>query len=166
MIRNILALNSIPLWFFSFAALLAIAAGLATKKWIPSLLIGYTLIILGETLLFRTPGHTGFELTPFWSYKYPEMKWEVIANILLFIPFGFLAGKLWGWKAIALAAFLSFCIEAVQLTLHLGFFEIDDVIHNTAGASIGFLLMRLAKRLKRNRKGTNNVRKRQFNQTI
>ena len=139
MIRNILELNSIPLWFFSFAVLLAIAAGLATKKWIPALLIAYTLIILGETLLFRTIGYTGYELKPFWSYAYPEMKWEVIANVLLFIPFGFLAGKLWGWKAIPLAAFQSFCIEAVQLTLHLGFFEIDDVIHNTVGAVIGYL---------------------------
>ena len=141
MIRSILELNSIPLWFFSFVALLAIACGLATKKWIPTLLIGYTLIILGETLLFRTPGHTGTELTPFWSYKHPELKNEVIANILLFIPFGFLAGKLWGWKAIPLAAFLSFCIEAVQLVCKLGFFEFDDMIHNTAGAIIGYLLV-------------------------
>ena len=136
-----------PLWFFSFAALLAIAGGIATKKWTHSLLIGYTLIILGETLLFRTSGHTGFELKPFWSYAYPEMKWEVIANILLFIPFGFLAGKLWGWKAIPLAVFLSFCIEAVQLVMHLGFFEIDDMIHNTAGAIIGYLPILIAHKI-------------------
>ena len=141
MIRSILELNSIPLWFFSFAALLAIAAGLSARKWIPSLLIGYTLIILGETLLFRAPTYSGYEMTPFWSYNHPELKWEVIANILLFIPFGFLAGKLWGWKAIPLAAFLSFCIEAVQLVCKLGFFEFDDMIHNTAGAVIGYLVV-------------------------
>ena len=153
MIRNILELNSIPLWFFSFAALLAIAIGLKTKKWILALLISYTLIILGETLLFRTPGHTGIELTPFWSYAYPEMKWEIVANILLFIPFGFLAGNLWGWKAIPLAAFLSFCIEAVQLVCKLGFFEFDDMIHNTAGAVIGYLLVLLiAKTIGKKRK--------------
>ena len=156
MIRNILELNSMPLWFFSFAALMAIAAGLATKKWIPSLLIGYILIILGETLLFRAPNSTGYELTPFWSYNHPELKWEVIANILLFIPFGFLAGKLWGWKAILLASFLSFCIEAVQLTLHLGFFEIDDVIHNTVGAVIGYLLVVLVKQIKKAENKTNS----------
>ena len=143
MIRSILELNSIPLWFFSFAALLAIAAGLTTNKWTPALLIGYVLIILGETILFRTAGLTGTELTPFWSYAYPEMKWGIIANILLFIPFGFLAGTLWNWKAIPLAAFLSFCIEAVQLVFKLGFFEFDDMIHNTAGAVIGYLLVLL-----------------------
>ena len=146
--------NSIPLWFFSFAALLAIAIGLTTKKWIPSLLIGYILIVLGETLLFRTPVHTGFELKPFWSYAYPEMKWEIIANILLFIPFGFFAGKLWGWKAIPFAAFLSFSIEAIQLVCKLGFFEIGDMIHNTVGATIGCLLVLLThtigKKQKRN----------------
>ena len=149
MIRSILELNSIPLWFFSFSVLFSIAAGLETKKWIPSLLIGYVLIILGETLLFRTPNSTGYDFKPFWSYAYPEMKWEVIANVLLFIPFGILAGKLWGWKAIPLAVFLSFCIEAVQLTLHLGFFEIDDVIHNTVGAAIGFLAILVYRKLKR-----------------
>lgn len=145
MIRNILELNSIPLWFFSFAVMLAFAGGLATKKWIPALLIGYVLIILGGTLLFRTPGHTGFELTPFWSYKHPELIDEVMANILLFIPFGFLSGKLWGWKAIPLAAFLSFYIEAVQMVCNLGFFEFDDMIHNTAGAVIGYLPLLVAK---------------------
>ena len=152
MIRNILELNSIPLWFFCFAVLFSIAAGIATKKWIPALLIGYILIILGETLLFRTPNSTGYELTPFWSYNHPELKWEIIANILLFIPFGFLAGKLWGWKAIPLAAFLSFCIEAVQLVLHLGFFEIDDVIHNTLGTVIGYLPILIANKIEKKRK--------------
>ena len=153
MIRNILELNSIPLWFFSFAALLAIAAGLETKKWITSLLIGYILIILGETLLFRAPNSTGYDLTPFWSYNHPELKWEVIANVLLFIPFGALAGKRWGWKAIPLATFLSLCIEAVQLTFHLGFFEIDDVIHNTAGATIGYLPVLINRKIKKGQKG-------------
>ena len=152
MFRSLLEMNSIPLWFFSFSALLAIAAGIATKKWVPSLLIGYILIILGETLLFRTPTSIGCELTPFWSYAYSEMKWEIVANILLFIPFGFLSGKLWGWKAIPLAAFLSFCIEALQLTLHLGFFEIDDMIHNTVGAALGFLLVLLIHTIKERRK--------------
>ena len=149
MIRSIMEMNSIPLWFFCFAVLLTIACGLTTKKWIPSLLIGYILIILGETVLFRSASSDGCELVPFWSYEYPELKWEIIANVLLFIPFGFLAGKLWGWKAIPFAIFLSFCIEAVQLVFHLGLLEIDDVMHNTAGTIIGYLFTQFTNRFRR-----------------
>lgn len=151
MIRSLLEMNSIPLWFFSFTALLTIAGCVSTKKWITSLLIGYILIILGETLLFRGASSDGCELVPFWSYEYPELKWEIIANVLLFIPFGFLSGKLWGWKAIPLAVFLSFCIEAVQLVFHLGLFEIDDIIHNTAGTIIGYMPVQICRLLKRNK---------------
>ena len=155
MIRNILELNSIPLWFFSFSALLAIAVGLATKKWIPALLIGYILIILGVTLLFRAPNCTDYELTPFWSYSHPELIWEVVGNVLLFVPFGFLAGKLWGWRTIPLATFFSFYIEAIQLVSHLGFFEIDDIIHNTAGAIMGYLTVVVIKQVERKRNRNN-----------
>ena len=144
-------MNGIPLWFFCFAVLLTIAAGIATKKWIPSLLISYILIILGETLLSRKPTSTGYELMPFWSYAYAEHKSQIIANILLFIPFGSLAGKLWGWKAIPIAAFISFCIEAVQLVFHLGLCELDDIIHNTLGTFIGYLPVLIC-RLQRRRR--------------
>ena len=151
MIRSILEMNGIPLWFFCFAVLFAIACGLSTKKWIPSLLIGYILIILGETLLFRTPTNSGYEMMPFWSYAIAEHKSQIIANILLFIPFGFLAARLWGWKSILFAAFLSFIIESVQLVFHLGLFEIDDIIHNTAGTIIGYMPLQICRLLKRNK---------------
>ena len=149
MIKSIIELNGIPLWFFCFVALLAITCGLSTKKWIPALLISYVLIILGETLLFRTTNKTGCKLTPFWSYDYPELNAQIIANILLFIPFGLLAGQLWGWKSIPLATFFSFCIEAVQLVFCLGLSEIDDIIHNTTGAAIGCLPLLVCRKIKR-----------------
>ena len=149
MIRSFFELNGIPLWFFCFAVLLAIVCGLSTKKWVPSMLISYVLIILGETLLFRTPSKSGIELTLFWSYEFPELKAQIIANILLFIPLGFLAGNLWGWKAIPLATFFSFFIEAIQLVFCLGFFEIDDILHNTSGSVIGCLLVLLCSKNKR-----------------
>lgn len=166
MINVIRELNGIPLWFFCFSALLALSCGLNTKKWILSLLIGYVLIILGETLFFRSPGNSGIKLTPFWSYETPELKAQIIANIILFIPLGILAGMLLGWKAIPLSTFFSFCIEAVQLVFHLGLFELDDIIHNTAGFVIGWLVVLITNKILRNKKGTSNVYKRRFNQTF
>ena len=149
MIKSIIELNGIPLWFSCFTVLLTIVCGLRTKKWVLSLLMCYLLIILGETLLFRTPNKSDVKLTPFWSYAFPETKSQIIANILLFIPFGLLAGKLWGWKIIPLATFFSFCIEAVQLVFCLGLFEIDDIIHNTVGFVIGYLPTSLYRGIKK-----------------
>lgn len=36
----------------------------------------------------------------------------------------------------------SFCIEAVQFITRLGFADIDDLMNNTIGAGIGYLLYR------------------------
>ena len=152
MIKSIIELNGIPLWFFCFVSLFSIVCGMSTKKWIPALLFCYMLIILGETLFFRTPVNSDIELTLFWSYEFPELKAQIVSNILLFIPFGFLAGYLWGWKVIPLAVFLSFCIEAMQLVFRLGLFEIDDIIHNTAGSVIGYLPVLIANKIINKRK--------------
>ena len=78
---------------------------------------------------------------------------ESISNIAVFVPFGFfLAESLaslnrtgtgsWrrvGW--VVLAAFgLSLCIECLQLILHVGVFEITDLVMNTLGAFVGALI--------------------------
>lgn len=57
-----------------------------------------------------------------------------------------LLGKLCGWKGIYLAAGISAIIETIQLITHLGLFEIDDIISNTVGAGIGYVLIRLIRR--------------------
>lgn len=125
-----------------------------TKRWSTALLIGYILIILGETILFRTTiTETRFELMPFWSYS--DLKvygLQIISNILLFIPFGVIAGYLWKWKSILIAAGFSLILELIQLLTHRGLFEFDDVIHNTAGAAIGFGLLVLMQKLIREHK--------------
>jgi len=45
-------------------------------------------------------------------------------------------------RIILYAALMSFLIELLQLILHLGLFEFDDVIHNVLGAFIGCLICR------------------------
>ena len=73
---------------------------------------------------------------------------ESISNVAVFIPFGFFlaeylastkrfrCGLLFGF--VALAAFgLSLCIEFLQVLLHVGFFELTDLVMNTVGGVIG-----------------------------
>ena len=101
-----------------------------------------------------------FEL--FWSYK----KWlagdvglgrEILANIVMFVPFGFLmsfvlpahlTGKVRTAVVISVAVIFSLLIETLQLFLMRGLFEWDDVFSNTVGAAFGFLLFHILNRWK------------------
>ena len=76
---------------------------------------------------------------------------ETLSNIAVFVPFGFFLGE-WlassnrtgSWRRIGLvtlAAFgLSLCIECLQLVLHVGFFEVTDLVMNTVGGVVGALM--------------------------
>ncbi len=63
-------------------------------------------------------------------------------NIALLIPMGFLAPLVYKnitWqKTIALSLILPFAIEIAQVLLHVGIFDIDDVILNALGVIIGY----------------------------
>ena len=99
-IDYVLSLNDMPMWFVGIIIAIVISIGLVTKKWTYSFLFGSILVILGETVLFRIPGDMQYALTPFWSCHYPHLYPQIIANVILFIPFGFFGGKFWGWKGI------------------------------------------------------------------
>lgn len=64
---------------------------------------------------------------------------NIIQNILLFIPLGFLIG---GKRGIIAGALLSIGIELTQYIFSLGYCELDDVLNNTIGAAIGALLFK------------------------
>ena len=75
-------------------------------------------------------------------------KIELLANIAVFIPFGFFLSEFFSttkgfsvWRRIGLATFvglgLSLCIEFLQLILRVGYFELTDLVMNTIGAFVG-----------------------------
>ena len=72
---------------------------------------------------------------------------NIILNILLFIPFGYLLPTLFprlrSWHVILLGLAFSLCIELLQLLTRLGYADVDDLINNTFGAAIGFLCYKL-----------------------
>ena len=71
---------------------------------------------------------------------------SIIQNIVLFIPFGFLlfaASSHPRTSRILLLGFLlSLSIELCQLLLRLGWFEVDDILHNVLGTYLGMRLYR------------------------
>ena len=75
---------------------------------------------------------------------------EVVANILLFIPFGLYLGLLvpsWQWwKATGVFVGASLVLEITQHLLSIGSFDTTDLIVNTAGGLAGLGLLALARR--------------------
>jgi glycopeptide antibiotics resistance protein len=67
---------------------------------------------------------------------------NIIGNIILLVPLGFLIPFVFtkiNWKQIIVASILcSFIIEGIQAILHIGIFDIDDVILNALGIIIGY----------------------------
>ena len=68
----------------------------------------------------------------------------VVGNIVMFIPFGFLGwifAKFRDLKTLVFAFVSAITItEALQYFTRMGIFEVDDIILNTFGVFLGFLL--------------------------
>ena len=65
---------------------------------------------------------------------------QVIYNIVLFVPLGFLAFPLFPGKDWIISFLLSACVEVLQYITGTGLCEFDDVFSNTLGGLIGFAL--------------------------
>ena len=137
-IDYIFKFGDIPIWYLIAAIILMIVVFLLSKKLAVALLVGYIMIILSETMLFRAPfDGLHFQSHLFWSYEFWEIqRKQIIANILLFIPLGLIIGHLWRWKGILSGFVLSIIVELLQLVSQRGLFEFDDILHNTLGAAI------------------------------
>ena len=132
------------------------------RKWDLSLLIAYMFLVLAYTVLKRGPGEElSYGMEPFWSYKAifaggfspvsrKTLFIQILGNIAMFIPIGFLASQLIGWKGILIGFAYSVLIELLQLLTRRGLFEFDDIIHNTLGAALGFGLWMLLRKAMKN----------------
>ena len=108
--------------------------------------------VVRETMALRLPNSRGVALEPFREYQAMiaepnHFYWfmQIFLNILLFVPFGFLLPlvKERGhsiWK-VTIAGFAFSCaIELMQFITERGFTEIDDIINNSIGAFVGYLM--------------------------
>lgn len=141
----------IPIYYYLISVVIGIAVGCWKKDWISGILAAYLFFIITETLLVRGKGvTTGFRSELFWSWKRTDLRTQIYANIILFIPVGFLLGVRIGWKGIFVASGISVGIEIAQLVTRRGLFEFDDIIHNTLGAVVGLGLWMLVRKALKN----------------
>lgn len=111
--------------------------------------VGFILLV---TLFIREIGFGGkLAWTPFWSWKMVllhhnlQLLWQILLNILLFVPLGILLALNRGRSARATVLTglgVSLSIELCQLVFQLGLFEWDDILHNGAGCVLGMLVVR------------------------
>jgi glycopeptide antibiotics resistance protein len=72
---------------------------------------------------------------------------NLLGNIILFMPFGFLGDALSGtpankFRVIITAFFFSLSIEVLQLVFRIGVYDSDDILLNTLGAYVGLCVYR------------------------
>ncbi|WP_343610025.1 VanZ family protein [Chryseobacterium oranimense] len=125
------------------------------KKFYKIIIVPYTLFLL--YLMFFGMGRSQYEdnqitVEPVLStikfiHNTIELKYIVtivFGNIIMFIPFGFLGWILPGLKDLKalLYTFVSsiIIVEALQYFTRMGMFEVDDIILNTFGVYLGWLL--------------------------
>lgn len=116
----------------------------------------YFAVILILTLFSRESGGSQvFDLQLFSTWGINDRNNAfVIENVLLFVPYGFLSSLAFkGMRRIsACAAFgaaTSVGVECLQLVTGRGFFQLDDILTNTAGTVLGCLAYLILFRKKR-----------------
>ncbi len=101
------------------------------------------------------------EIRRFITYRQNLSPWAFILNIcgnlLVFVPLGFLI-PIWyprniHWYHVVIYCLsFSLCIELMQLYTRVGVFDVDDLIMNTTGGFIGWILYHITHSLFRKRR--------------
>ena len=120
-----------------------------------SILVIYIVVVLYITIFSRESDERGLILIPFWELQKlldtkRKMHWflQIFLNIIMFVPLGVLCPALCrlfrSFIGMTLTALLcSVAIEAAQYLTARGLAEFDDVMHNTIGAIIGFIIFKV-----------------------
>ena len=147
------------------------------------LFVVYILFLLYFLIFSDWYGRSGvmedyhYNLTPFrevkrfWKYREQLGIWSVVnlfGNVFIFVPFGFfepMASRSRSfWGTVMDGFLLSFLVEMFQLISKVGRFDADDLILNTSGVILGYLIF-LACNAMRRMYGTKRKRARQRKRT-
>lgn len=121
-----------------------------------TILIEYMFVVACSTVVCRNVQTFEFdrlELEPFWTYKtvlahaYGVSVWDIVLNVILFIPLGFLVKLLYPslsvLRMVVVAVVCSLCIEINQYVFEKGVAQTDDLMHNTIGSLLGWALAKI-----------------------
>lgn len=106
------------------------------------------------------------EMKRFWRYREQLGVWSAInllGNVLIFVPFGFfeaIASQHRSFWAIMLDGFfVSLLVEVFQFLAKVGRFDVDDLILNTSGVIIGYIVFLIGNTIRR-KYGTKRTKQR------
>ena len=96
------------------------------------------------------------EIQRFWIYR-EQLGWvsyaNLVGNVVIFIPFGFFmpwASRIRSFFLTTIYSFgFSLVIELFQLVTKVGSFDVDDLLLNTIGGIIGFVLFVICNAIRR-----------------
>ncbi len=97
------------------------------------------------------------EIRRFWTYREQLGAFATLANllgnVLVFVPFGFLMAMASKYRSFFNTIFYSFLlsliVEATQLFLAVGSFDVDDLLLNTIGGVLGYLAFLVCNAIRR-----------------
>ena len=78
---------------------------------------------------------------------------NLFGNILIFVPFGFFIAMASSSRSFFKALFnslgLSLCVEILQLVTRVGSFDVDDILLNTIGGMLGYIVFMICNLIRR-----------------
>lgn len=79
-----------------------------------------------------------------------DIIWNVVGNAAMFVPTGIVLPIVYKrldrfWKVVCAGAFISLCIEVLQLPFASRASDIDDILLNTLGVVVGYAVYALVK---------------------
>ena len=98
------------------------------------------------------------EIRRFWIYREQLGTFAVFSNIfgnvIGFLPFGFILPVIFrrmnsGFLICVSGFILSLTVEVIQLVTKVGCFDVDDMILNTLGATLGYVLFFICNHIRR-----------------
>lgn len=96
------------------------------------------------------------EIKNYWEHR-EILGWvsysNLIGNILIFVPFGFFMPMASRYRSFILTTLYSFglslIVEFFQLVTMMGSFDVDDMLLNTLGGSLGFIIFIICNTIRR-----------------
>lgn len=128
------------------------------KAIVVEILFCYLLLVLMSTVFSRESANVNqanIDIIHAYSYKLKyniDTQFELLLNVLLLLPFGVLFPYITKSKKLIytlIGGFLiSLTIEVLQFVLKKGTFELTDIINNSLGVLVGYLIYVLVRKIK------------------
>jgi glycopeptide antibiotics resistance protein len=139
----LIVLCVVAVWIFSLRKVIRVKL----RRLLGVVYAEYLVLLMCATVVFRdSTCALGVEFVPFWNYTYftKEVLFETLLNIVMFIPVGFCSSVFLKHpmmiKIFLMSMVMSCTIEVTQYFLERGLCETNDVMNNTLGGVLGYLL--------------------------